>query len=237
MMMPEGPEVRGLVQRMDARFSGGRYEVTAASILSGRYKKASGPRSGLAPENWDALQAALPLVLHSIRCKGKFIWFELGKARCGGGDDGGVNSNVESGSDDEQARGSLTCWSTLGMTGGWTLRKDPRHARIALHIRSRAINDSNASSETLYFCDMRNFGTFKVVLDHAALEAKLKALGPAWLPDPLAPRGGDGLDLNTFVSIGLASAKRAPTRPLAVFLMDQSKTSGIGNYILSEVGA
>lgn len=32
-----------------------------------------------------------------------------------------------------------------------------------------------------------------------------------------------------------ASRKRAPQRPLAVFLMDQTKLAGVGNYLLSEL--
>jgi formamidopyrimidine-DNA glycosylase len=216
-MMPEGPEVRSLTDRMRHRYSGGRWEIRSADLLSGRYKE------GKPPDNWQQLQEALPVAVADVRCKGKFIYFQLAGAQ------------------------ELSCWSTLGMTGGWTLRPH-RHARFSLTLvptaAGRAAGAGDAA-ETLFYYDMRNFGTFKVCVDPALLQGKLKSLGPAWLP--LSPAhdsayvaasealGEDLLDEDAFVAIGTAAAKRSPARALAVFLMDQSQTSGIGNYILSEV--
>jgi len=221
-MMPEGPEVRSLTDRMRYRYGGGRWEINSADLLSGRYK------DGKPPDNWQHLQEALPVKLADVRCKGKFIYFLL---------------------DGDQP---LSCWSTLGMTGGWTLRPH-RHARFSLTLvptaGSRAAGDGH-EAETLYYYDMRNFGTFKVCVDPMLLEAKLKSLGHAWLPMfPVPDVGNDRmalsnescsssevmLDEDVFVALGTAAAKRSPSRALAVFLMDQSQTSGIGNYILSEV--
>ena len=220
-MMPEGPEVRSLTDRMRYRYGGGRWEIHAADLISGRYKE------GKPPDNWQHLQDALPAKLSDVRCKGKFIYFLL---------------------DGDQP---LSCWSTLGMTGGWTLRPH-RHARFSLTLVPTAESPASGDvheAETLYYYDMRNFGTFKVCVDPLLLEAKLESLGHAWLPMlPVPDSNNDDaasftetsfsevfLNEDVFVALGTAAAKRSPSRALAVFLMDQSQTSGIGNYILSEV--
>lgn len=70
-------------------------------------------------------------------------------------------------------------------------------------------------------------------LERIILEDKLAEIGPSWLTES----GPDncGLQFETFLQIAEKSTRRSPERPLVLFLMDQSKTSGIGNYILSEV--
>jgi formamidopyrimidine-DNA glycosylase len=274
-MMPEGPEVRSLVDRMHHRYSGGGWEIRGASIVSGRYKD-----SGTPPQGWEALTSNLPLRVDSVRAKGKFIWFELSSQA--GGDGGGGGGGMDRGASKVQ----LTAWSTLGLTGGWTLRPH-RHARLAFHLapiqgqQERSAHSESSlvlsapppawEGEKLLFYDMRNFGTFKVCTDPAFLDQKLAKLGPSWLPDPFlsvpeqdmkkkegskegaeeddednedeSKEGGgkrrhkssSPLTWATFHDLVSKSSKRYPQRPLAVFLMDQTKTSGIGNYILSEV--
>ena len=78
---------------------------------------------------------------------------------------------------------------------------------------------------TLYYYDQRNFGTLKISESKEELNAKLASLGANWLDN-------DAPSIDEFVRLGYAAARRK--RPLCVFLMDQSKTSGIGNYVLSE---
>ena len=196
-MMPEGPEVRSLTDRIRHRYSGGHWELRSASIISGRYKE------GARPAKWDKLQSALPLKVVDVRCKGKFIYFSLDE-----------NTSI---------------WSTLGMTGGWTLARH-RHTRVSLGLAP--VGASAKEEEALHFYDMRNFGTLKVCFDECELHAKITSLGPAWLP---LDENCDHMSEDSFVNIALAASKRAPNRPLAVFLMDQTKTAGIGNYILSEI--
>jgi formamidopyrimidine-DNA glycosylase len=53
------------------------------------------------------------------------------------------------------------------------------------------------------------------------LEDKLESLGPAYLSGEV--------QAEAFLEL----ARKSNGRYLAVFLMDQSKTSGVGNYILS----
>lgn len=80
-------------------------------------------------------------------------------------------------------------------------------------------------------------------MNPARLTEKLAQIGPSWLPSeasaaPSGPNETDAeapLSLEKFLTIALAAGNRAPNRALAVFLMDQTKTSGIGNYVLSEV--
>lgn len=113
----------------------------------------------------------------------------------------------------------LTLWSTLGMTGAWSWIPS-EHARICLELDD---------GERLYYNDQRNFGTITCCMDEAKLAAKLDSLGPSWLPP-------GNLPFEKFDQLARrqCSKKRSAAVPLAKFLMDQSKTSGIGNYILSE---
>jgi hypothetical protein len=86
-----------------------------------------------------------------------------------------------------------------------------------------------------YFYDVRNFGTFKISSTKDELETKLNSLGLDWLAD-FGPFDIDFqpkvLTIEKFINLGKAAGKYK--RPLGIFLMDQSKTSGIGNYVLSE---
>ena len=106
-------------------------------------------------------------------------------------------------------------FSTLGMTGEWTNRLT-KHSRLKLEF--------NSDKETpLYFNDVRNFGTFKIILTKKELDKKLKSLGP----DILA---GD-VNVETFVS----RFNNKPNKTIAECLMNQSVVSGIGNYLKAEI--
>lgn len=224
VMMPEGPEVASLVDSLNQRLGttpsttatpistttsvpspATSVELKRAEIVSGRYEKKM-------PEGWDCLQECLgensvKLLLSGVQTKGKFIYFTF-------------SSHPE-----------LSIWSTLGLAGGWSFQSS-RHLRLILTFE-RQRNDVNKAKTnemiSLYFYDARNFGTFKVCDKKIELEAKLKKLGADWLhKDPK-----ERITMPQFVELGKNAAKR--NRPLAVFLMDQSKTAGIGNYLLSEV--
>ena len=84
-------------------------------------------------------------------------------------------------------------------------------------------DNTNRSISLLYY-DTIGYGTIKYSFDTIELTDKLASLGPCWLQSTPS--------YDTFISI---IRKTKGTRPLAVLLMDQSKTSGVGNYILSEV--
>ena len=189
LMMPEGPEVAVHAETLDGAFAGA--PLHAATLLSGRY-------AATPPENWDALQAALPATVRRVRSHGKFLWWEF----------------------DEEP---LTLWTTLGMTGAWSLRRSA-HARLELRLGAEPV--------PCYLNDQREFGRVTVSTDAAELEAKLASLGPSWI----AADGGSGLPLDAFLEIARRQRKTARQRavPLCRFLMNQARTAGIGNYVLSE---
>ena len=192
LCMAEGPEVTTLTAAMRRKFRPEAYKLTDLQIISGRYENTL-------PEGWQQLRENLPLSLHSVHEKGKFIYFRLERG--------------------------ISLWSTLGMSGSWTMRPHPRFLRMRL-LLERANYLEGKELLHLNYADKVEFGTFKVCFDPAELEARLNKLGPSWLHG----------DVSLEVFRALLKKKGAPQkkRSLAVFLMDQTKTCGIGNYILSE---
>ena len=203
--MPEGPEVTVHAERLHAACSG--QVLRRADILSGRYL-GDGPTAGRGspPQRWNELQHALPATVDSVQSKGKFMFMRM--TPC-------------------QGAAPLTLWSTLGMTGAWSLTPT-EHARVVLELSEPSAAEP-LSSFSLFYNDQRNFGSLTVCVDEVELKAKLASLGPSWLE----PKG---LSLEAFLAIAAKQCrtKRGAAVPLAKFLMDQSKTAGIGNYILSE---
>ena len=146
----------------------------------------------------------LPAVVSQVCCKGKFIYMIC--------------------SSPSGRRASI--WSTLGMSGRWGLIES-RHSRVRFTLTPNKVSSAASPAATesemvLYYTDARNFGTLTFSWDTAELEAKLQSLGPAWLSGDVTKK--------EFLRL----ARKGKSRYAAVFLMDQSKTSGVGNYILSE---
>ena len=209
--MPEGPECCVHAESLNERFAGSTLQ--RAAILSGRYSgDGSIPGRRAPPEHWGQLCSALPAAVTAVSSKGKFIWWTLRP-----------HSGVLS---------EFTFWSTLGMTGAWSLERSV-HSRVAFELFDEcrptgSAGESAPQRSVLFFNDQRNFGTLTVCLEHVLLEAKLATLGPTWL--------GGGLPWPQFLEIASkqCSNGRSAKVPVARFLMDQGKTAGIGNYILSE---
>jgi DNA-formamidopyrimidine glycosylase len=103
-------------------------------------------------------------------------------------------------------------WNTLGMTGRWTNQRT-KHSRIELQTEGE---------KSIYFEDVRNFGTLKVVYGKNALIKKLKSLGP----DLLA----DDIDEEFFV----ARLREKNDKNITKVIMDQKVFSGVGNYVKAE---
>jgi formamidopyrimidine-DNA glycosylase len=152
------------------------------------------------PEGWEKLTKKLPLALSTVKEKGKFIYFLL-----------------------EQ---DTSIWSTLGMSGGWTLRENHPNTRVRMTLESTNKGEARKEPIYLHYVDSRNFGTLKVCFDSAELHRRLDKLGPSWLHNKV--------DLETFRALLKKKGKPQRNRNLCVFLLDQTKTSGIGNYILAE---
>tara|TARA_B110000090_G_C13227949_1_gene387417 strand:- start:50 stop:823 length:774 start_codon:yes stop_codon:yes gene_type:complete len=199
-MMPEGPEVRSLTDSLRHNLCSTPHALSGAQLLSGRYVK-SDP-----PQGWDVLNQHVlgqdkedEFVVENIASKGKFIYMEFTKQK-------------------------VAFWSTLGLSGGWTFSKcRSKHNRLSLQFT----NLETKEPVSLFFYDMRNFGTFKVSSDLEELQNKLNSLGLDWLCEQ-----GDKPTKQQFLDLGLKAGKYK--RPLCVFMMDQKKTAGIGNYVLSE---
>lgn len=188
--MPEGPEVTVHAETLNATLRG--QQLRGARILSGRYI-GNGSVAGRSapPEGWKVLQDALPTTVLSVHSHGKFMWWRLGP--------------------------SLTMWSTLGMSGAWSLLPSA-HARIGLQLRA-----ADGRDWPLFYNDQRNFGTVTVCSDDSLLQEKLRTLGPSWLAE-------DGLCLDAFIAVvrRQCATKRSANVAVAKFLMDQRKTAGIG---------
>lgn len=102
-------------------------------------------------------------------------------------------------------------WNTYGLTGMWSF-KESSHVRALLTFKGK--------TKSVYFSDMRNFGTFKFSQDRLALDKKLENLTPDFLKD-----SDFGMDK-------IKSIKQ----PIVKILMDQKKIgSGLGNYLVAEI--
>ena len=103
-------------------------------------------------------------------------------------------------------------WSTLGMTGYWN-GEGGKYERVRLDF---------SDGSKVYFNDMRNFGTLKIVKGKHEMVKKLKSLGPDMLAQDIST--------HTFKE---ALMKR-PEWSIAKALMKQTLVCGVGNYIKAD---
>ena len=106
-------------------------------------------------------------------------------------------------------------FSTLGMTGTYKT-EDNKYARVRWDF------DDGFS---VYYSDMRNFGTLKFFSKsdyQKHLNKKLSEIGPDMLNEPC--------DENTWLSI----CEKRKNNSLVKFLMEQKNVSGVGNIYKSE---
>jgi len=222
VMMPEGPEVRTLVNRLEECVVGRR--LVNVQLLSGRYTR-HGPPDGFRDfaatmtqyrnndnnnnkPNESVADTAAPVdMVQECNCKGKFIYMIL--------DHGGMTTN--------ETDYQRSIFITLGMSGRFVSeaanQRDDRFARWYmefLDIHTKKIN-------RVYYHDQRNFGTLKFSLNRQDLVEKLDSLGPDIMAETTTPT----------VFLGIVSKQRPDTN-ICKFLMDQRKLSGVGNYILAE---
>ena len=102
-------------------------------------------------------------------------------------------------------------WNTLGMSGGWKQKKS-KHSHL----------EFITSKGSIFFEDIRNFGTFKFTNSLEETDKKIKKLGPDHLSGIIEDH---------------EFKKRLQKRSkftIAEVLMDQKIISGIGNYIKAE---
>lgn len=208
-MMPEGPEVRTLVDQLQGAVGSRLLDV---QFLSGRYV-----RHGK-PDGFDAFSKTMTPysrnndpsidVIKEWNTKGKFIYIVL---------DNGAKQPTNNNTTDFQR----SIWITLGMSGRFLNEErheaDPRHARWYLSL----FMPNKQEPRRIYYHDTRNFGTVKFCQSLKALNEKLDSLGL------------DILDRNTtendFVEL---VQEQKPELNICRFLMNQGKLAGVGNYIL-----
>mmetsp|Transcript_16164 Transcript_16164/g.35089 ORF Transcript_16164/g.35089 Transcript_16164/m.35089 type:complete len:731 (-) Transcript_16164:329-2521(-) len=196
-MMPEGPEVRTLVDQLqggigkrlvDVRFLSGRYIQQRpkgfkefAQTMTPMHQQRRDENKGSDNDN---VNSTIDTIL-DINCKGKFIYMLL--------DDGSTRA---SNNDDDDFQRSI--WITLGMTGRFVNEQkhleDSSYGRWVLELvdaTSTNTNDDNHDEEQqpppssagpiahkIYYHDKRNFGTVKFCLSKLELDQKLASLGP-----------------------------------------------------------
>jgi formamidopyrimidine-DNA glycosylase len=202
-MMPEGPEVKTVVDQLQG---GVGMEYQGVQFLSGRYIRHGTPVGydgfceTLAPEvdeSDDNIEERDTIV--EWNAKGKFIYIVLNDGK----------HELQQEEDDDDFKRSI--WVTLGMSGRFVAEsQQPRQttqARWAIHLR----NGKSGKTSKIFYHDPRNFGTLKFCLSAKALEAKLKTLGP------------DILQSNTTtedVFVALVAAQK-PELNVCKFLMNQ----------------
>ena len=210
-MMPEGPEVRTVVDQLQGGVGNRLVDI---QFLSGRYVRHGRPKG------FEEMAKTMTPYFHSPNpspeaidrvqewnTKGKFIYMVL---------DDGKNPP-----DEKDFCRSI--WITLGMTGQFVNEKvhqqDQRFARWYLEL----LDVNSGTFRKVYYHDQRNFGTLKFSLSKEELEKKLNSLGP------------DVLNKETTIDDFLdRMSSTKEEQNICVFLMDQAKISGVGNYILSE---
>jgi len=114
-------------------------------------------------------------------------------------------------------------WITLGLTGNLSQTKNS-YSRLRFTFAKKSI----------YFNDMRNFGTVKFIFGSTAtakLDKKLKSLGFDITHKKIT---------SSILSKILKGSKNIKSgipdfMPIAKFLLNQSKIAGVGNYIRAEV--
>lgn len=215
--MPEGPEVRVLVDQLQPAVG---MRLVNFHFMSGRYMN-KGPPVGfesfkntmtnhakqIRPDDMADGEISLSStdIVKHWNAKGKFIYIIL--------DDGshiaGENSDF-----------CRSIWVTLGMTGRFLNDSHPKaeNARWRLEF----LDLETMKKRVIYYHDTRNFGTLKFSLSAKDLQDKLNSLGPDLLDD---------LTEDRFLNVAM---RQNPEMNVCKFLMNQKKIAGVGNYILAE---
>lgn len=111
----------------------------------------------------------------------------------------------------------LTMWNTLGMSGWWSFDSEQKHNNLEFKFKN----------DTIYFNDVRNFGTF-IFCDSKSLNKKLEKFGADILIE-------DSTKDNGFKLFQKRIEKKRSDTYIASALLDQGIAAGCGNYIRSEV--
>ena len=137
-----------------------------------------------------------------------------------------------------RSRNNLHLFVTLGLSGGWVLKKEndfifPLSADYIGNFniekyKKNALNHLNVeftfdSKKTIYFYDMLSFGTLKATFSKEELEKKLKSL-------PY-----DIMSKETTFQVFNEQIRKKENKPIGNVLVNQKLVSGIGNYLRCEL--
>ena len=219
-MFSEGPEVKTLVDQLQPAVG---MRLVDIRFLSGRYVRSDRPKgfaefaNTITPTEKGDNSSSDTDTITALSCKGKFIYMILSSKT---GDDDVV--------DDDYQR---SIWITLGMTGQFVNDQAKTKPVASNSAKSSSgprwymelMDTQTKETRKVYYRDTRNFGTLRFSLSVKELNDKLDSLGP----DMLAETSTEDIFL-------AAMKKSTQKRNICKFLMDQSKISGVGNYILAE---
>lgn len=188
--MPEGPEVAIMADQLRSHLQS--RVITAISFHSGKFVS-----HGISLELQRSLDY-LPLKVTKVSYKGKLIIIQTLSVH---------------------EKKTVYFFSTLGMSGRWSLTKD-KHAHIEL-----VLDPSSSKTENLYYIDPRCFGNFDACLEEKDWTKRISSLKNGFLGEYLITR-------EEF----LTNIEKNKKKNIAKSLMDQGCIcSGVGNYLLSEV--
>ena len=232
VMMPEGPEVRILIDQLQPavgmrlanfKFLSGRYVTHGRPTGYDNFAKTMTPYSGNSEHETNDADTNIDIIT-KISCKGKFIYIVLDQEK----------EKMRQHNDIIYSDYQRSVWITLGMTGQFVNEKevDQKPKPLASNSEKEStlrwyfelMDTRTKESRRIYYRDARNFGTLRFCVSASELNDKLASLGP------------DLLDFeNTTEEVFLAAMEKSTqSRNVCKFLMDQSKIAGVGNYILSE---
>ena len=223
-MMPEGPEVRTLVDQLQPAVG---MRLVGIQFLSGRYVN-HGPPGGYddfiqtmtrtrTQHNKENLRnnTDISSLSHDIdiitewNAKGKFLWITLND-----GKEALQHVHVGRGAGEDMGSDfKRSIWITLGMSGRFLHDGHPKieKARWAMHLQNMETN----TIRKIYYFDPRNFGTVKFCLSASELEKKLQSLGQDILTEEFT--------IELFLKI--VESQRNPFINISKFLMDQKVRS------------
>ena len=219
--MPEVVEIRKYADFLKSKMKG--KFIQKINILNGRYKK-HGPFL-----LYKKISANLPLKVHDIKTKGKFLYIILKNK---------TSTNI------------FYILSTLGLSGGWVYKspdieaKNPYNFPILidyvktdiidsyrkrslnhLNVEFQILNKSGKTTGSVFFYDTLSFGTLKGIQSPIELEKKLASIGP----DIMNPE-------TTFeIFQKQMSSPSQQDKAIGNVLMNQKIISGIGNYLRADI--
>lgn len=209
--MPEGPEIRIITEWLHKNFKNSVITNILYNDRSSLHK--NGTCVNIKPH--------LPLRVEGVTCKGKHIIFMC------------KSSNNQ----------KIYFHNHLAMTGRWITTKG-KHSNISLvlgNILGDISGDSLSPVNTLYFDDVRHFGSFSIQYNLDELNCKLSKIGHDLMDCSIKYYQGDKdylIQIRTkWVEFfnKLNHNTRSKKRNIYSVLMDQKYFSGIGNYVAAEV--